>query len=93
VKGSSVKVNDKFKEVGTRTIDDRNRITIGEIFKGSSRVRMYKNDHGEVLLQPLVEIPASELWLFNNKKALESVKKGMKDASEGKISKLDPDDL
>ena len=93
MKGSSVKVNDKFEEVGTRSIDDRNRITIGEIFKGSSRVRMYKNDRGEVLLQPLVEIPASELWLFNNKKALKSVQKGLKDASEGKISKLNLDEL
>ena len=55
--------------------------------------RERKNDRGEVLLQPVVEIPASEAWLFRNKEAFESVKKGLKDASEGKISKLNLKDL
>jgi hypothetical protein len=44
-------------------------------------------------LQPVVEIPASEAWLFQNKEAFESVKKGLKDASKGKISKLNLKDL
>ena len=35
-----------------------------------------------------LKIPASEAWLFQNKEALEDVKKGLKDASEGKISKI-----
>jgi len=40
-----------------------------------------------------VEIPASELWLFQDKEALENVKKGLKDAAEGRISKLNLDEL
>jgi len=40
------------------------------------------------LIKPVVEIPASELWLFQNKEAFESVQKGLKEMSEGKISKL-----
>jgi len=83
-----LKIEDEFEEIDTRTVDDRNRLTLGELLKGSKRVRLYKNDRGEVLLQPVVEIPASEAWLFRNKEAFESVKKGLKDASEGKISKL-----
>jgi len=85
----TVKINDEFKEVDTRTIDDRSRLTLGELLKGSKRVRLYTNDRGEVLLQPVVEIPASELWLFKNKEALEHVKKGLKDAAEGRISKIE----
>ena len=88
-----LKIDDEFQKIDTRTIDDRNRLTLGELLKGSKRVRLYKNDRGEVLLQPVVEIPASELWLFQNKEALKSVQKGLKDASEGKISKLNPDEL
>jgi geranylgeranyl pyrophosphate synthase len=38
---------------------------------------------------PLIEIPASEMWLYKNKEALQSVQKGLEDAAEGKISKLD----
>ncbi len=88
-----LKIEDEFEEVATRTVDGRNRLTLGELPKGSKRVRVYKNDRGEVLLQPVVEIPASEVWLFKNEKALESVKKGLKEASEGKISKLKLEDL
>lgn len=90
---NNIKINDAFQEIGTRTMDDRNRLTLGEIFKGYKRVRLYKNDRGEVLLQPVVEIPASELWLFQNKEALESIQRGLKDASEGKITKLNLDEL
>jgi len=90
---NSVKVNEEFREIDTRTIDDRNRLTLGELLKGSKRVRLYKNNRGEVLLQPVVEIPASELWLFQDKEALESVRKGLKAAGEGRISKLNLDEL
>ena len=69
-------------------MDERNRLTLGEIFKDFKRIRLYKNDRGEVLLRPIVEIPASELWLFQNSEAFESVQKGLKDASEGKITKI-----
>ena len=88
MRGNVLKIEDEFKEIATRTIDDRNRLTLGELIKGSKRIRLYKNDRGEVLLRPVVEIPASEAWLFQNQEAFESVKKGLKDASEGKISKL-----
>jgi hypothetical protein len=90
---NSLKVNEEFKEIGTRAIDDRNRLTLGELLKGSKRVRLYKNNRGEVLVQPVVEIPASELWLFQHKEALENVKKGLQDVAEGRISKLNLDEL
>ena len=90
---NNIKISDDFQEVGTRTMDDRNRLTLGEIFKGYKRIRLYKNERGEVLLQPVVEVPASELWLFQNREALESVQRGLKEASEGKITKLNLDEL
>ena len=88
MQNTSVKINDEFQEIGTRTIDSRNRLTVGELVQGLKRVRVYKNKLGEILIKPVVEIPASELWLFQNKEAFESVQKGLKEMSEGKISKL-----
>ncbi len=93
MRGNVLKIEDEFEEVATRTIDERNRLTLGELPEGLKRVRIYKNDRGEVLLQPVIEIPASEAWLFRNEEALKSVKKGLKDASEGNISKLNLKDL
>lgn len=92
-KSNILKIQDEFEEIDTRTIDDRNRLTLGELVKGAKRVRLYRNERGEVLLQPVVEIPASEVWLFQNQEALESVKKGLKDISEGKISKVNPEEF
>jgi hypothetical protein len=88
----SIKKNE-FREIATKTIDKRNRITLGKYLDGCKRVRVYGNRKGEFLLQPVVEIPASELWLYENEEALDSVKKGLKQAKEGKISKLDLEDL
>ncbi|MDA8090228.1 MAG: hypothetical protein M0Z61_08430 [Nitrospiraceae bacterium] len=38
-------------------------------------------------------IPSPEKWLYKNKKALESVQKGLKQTAKGKISKLDLNEL
>ncbi|MGI9862294.1 hypothetical protein SDD30_13025 [Moorella naiadis] len=86
-------VNDTFYEIDTRKIDERSRVTLGDLFKGYKRVRLYKNDRGEVLLQPVVEIPASEVWLYENKESLAEVMKGLQDAAEGRISPLDLNEL
>ena len=50
---------------------------------------MYTNRFGQILLDPQVTIPASELWLFKNPDALASVKRGLADAAQGKVSKVD----
>jgi hypothetical protein len=55
--------------------------------------QVYSNEAGQILLDPQVLIPASEAWLFRNPKALASVKKGLADAAEGRISKIDLDEL
>lgn len=45
-------------------------------------------------LETLAEIiPSSEMWLYKNKEALESVHRGLKDAAEGRISRLDLNEL
>lgn len=38
-------------------------------------------------------IPSSETWLYKNRKALDSVQKGLKQAAKGKVTKLNLDDL
>jgi hypothetical protein len=93
MKANTLRVEDEFTEVDTRTVDDRNRLTLGELLEGAKRVRLYRNRRGEMLLQPVVEIPASEAWLFQNREALESVRKGLEEASKGKVTKLNLDEL
>jgi hypothetical protein len=54
---------------------------------------IYTNKFGQIVLDPQVTIPASELWLFKNPAALASVKRGLADAAQGKVSKVDLDTL
>jgi hypothetical protein len=51
--------------------------------------RIYRNRIGQILLDPQVTIPASEAWLFNNPKALASVRRGLANAARGKVSRVD----
>ncbi len=50
---------------------------------------IYRNSMGQILLDPQVTIPAAEIWLFNNQKALASVRRGLSDAARGRVSKVD----
>jgi hypothetical protein len=54
---------------------------------------IYKNSIGQIVLDPQVTIPASEMWLFNNKEALALVRQGLSDAAQGKVSKINLDEL
>ncbi|MBF0494365.1 MAG: hypothetical protein HQL28_04460 [Candidatus Omnitrophica bacterium] len=87
----SIHVEDDFEEVGSKTVDDRNRLVLGALQKTLEvkRVKVYVNSRGEILIRPMVEIPASESWLYENKKALASVKRGLEQSAKGKVKELD----
>jgi hypothetical protein len=54
---------------------------------------IYSNSIGQIILDPQVTIPASEAWLFNNPDALASVQRGLSDAAQGRLTKIDLDTL
>ena len=54
---------------------------------------IYSNSIGQIVLDPQVTIPASEAWLFNNPDAIASVRRGLSDAAQGRVSKVDLDAL
>jgi hypothetical protein len=71
-------------------LDSKKRITLGKL--APAEVSSYDaeiQENGVMILHPKVEIPAEELWLFKNKPALESVKRGLEESAAGKVSKLD----
>ncbi|MFC1846821.1 hypothetical protein ACFLYS_02030 [Chloroflexota bacterium] len=73
-------------------IRDNNLIKVADSIKPDAKKRVvlpkslvsegityhiYINSNKQILLDPQVTIPASELWLFRDKKALEMVEVGM----------------
>jgi hypothetical protein len=73
--------------LATKTVrpDAKGRITLGEMAKGVSSFKVTVDEDNRIILEPYSEIPAREKWLFDNAKALASVRRGMADAQEGRV--------
>lgn len=78
-----------MSQVKTIRPDSKGRITLGTFAKGVSSFSVHVDKSHRIILEPLVEIPAREKWLFENKFALNQVKKGIQDAATGKVTKKD----
>lgn len=75
------------RAVKTVRPDSKGRITLGNLAKGISSFAISRDEHNRIILEPFVEVPAREQWLFNNKTALNQVKQGLKDAAAGRVKK------
>ena len=55
-------------------------------FSRTARRSVPALDHfSDTLLEPFMEIPAGEKWLFDNKPALTAVKNGLSQAAQGRV--------
>jgi hypothetical protein len=64
--------------------DAKQRLSLGRAGSGGTAFNVYRNRLGQIVLDPVKAIPAYEAWLFENKKALASVKRGLTQAAEGR---------
>ncbi len=64
--------------------DAKGRIFLGALAKGVSSYTIIK-DQGRIILEPNIEIPAKEKWLWENKTALRQVTKGLKDSAASRV--------
>lgn len=62
--------------------DDKGRMNLGKQFANLNFL-VEVLESGKIVLQRAAIIPESELWLHNNKKAMASVQRGLKQAKEG----------
>ncbi|MFC1679839.1 hypothetical protein ACFL2T_06480 [Elusimicrobiota bacterium] len=77
-----------WEEVAEVKVDSQQRVALGrkvEIKGGYFRI--YQNDVGQIILDPMTMIPAHEAWLYKNKAALRSVEAGIAQAASGKLKK------
>ena len=65
--------------------DAKGRITLGKLAEGVSSYRARRQKDGKIVLEPFMEIPAEERWLWENKEALASLKRGIADARAGRL--------
>jgi hypothetical protein len=64
--------------------DSKGRIPLGRLTQGVSSFTV-TIEKDRIVLEPNVEIPAREKWLYDNKSALTKVKKGLQDSTAGRV--------
>jgi hypothetical protein len=79
-----------FHPVAEVTADDRNRIAFGKAgVHPGQRYAVSVNDDGAILLTPLASIPKRELPVWEDDQLRASVFRGLADAAESNIRRLD----
>lgn len=78
----------KFNHVTQVRPDSKGRVTLSRLADGVSSYNVLQDGDGRLLLEPMVEIPAREKWIFDHPEALKSVRRGLVDAKVGKIKSL-----
>jgi hypothetical protein len=64
--------------------DAKKRLSLGEALRGATAYNIYRNSLGQLILDPVKTVPASEMWLYENAQALASVKQGLRESAQGK---------
>lgn len=77
-------------------MDNKCRICLGNFLSKEERdqlssFRVSRQKDGKIVLDPLVEIPAREHWIYKKPEALASLMRGLDDAKEGRIVDSDID--
>ncbi|MDZ4754545.1 MAG: hypothetical protein SGJ11_08615 [Phycisphaerae bacterium] len=67
------------------TVDSKGRLTLGTAFANSTVLIEHRGD--DLVIRRTVVIPASEAWLYENPKALKSVRKGLAEAKARKLTR------
>lgn len=75
----------EFSMVAETHTDEKKRLILKKIKNPSTMYRIYENSQGQIILDPVVTIPASEAWLYKNTEALSSVRRGLREAAEGRL--------
>ena len=81
----------EFKPVTEVRIDAKHRITLGKVAGAVTSFKIYRNAHGQMILDPMVSLPAHEAWLFKNTRAAKLVKQGLEDAKQHRLVKAKED--
>jgi hypothetical protein len=84
-------MQDKFVPVGKEVEpDDRNRLALGCVLPPRSesiRYNVFRNQAGQILLDPVKSVPAREAWVHENPKRIKSIQRGIAQIEAGRVVK------
>lgn len=65
-------------------IDDRSRITLSKVLKPSEKITSFyaHREGNRIVLEPMVEIPAEQTWVWEDPELLTAFERGLKQKGE-----------
>lgn len=73
-------------------LDGKKRVTLGKLIsRETTFFEVEKQKDGTLILRPQTDLPEQELWIYKNKDAFKSLKKGLKDLKKGLTTKINSD--
>jgi hypothetical protein len=81
-----------WKDTGKETEPDgKRRVSLGAAvsLEPGIRYKILKNEAGQILLDPVKSVPAYEAWVWENPRHIASIQRGISQAEQGKLSKVD----
>lgn len=94
-KSQIIEVSEKFRSVGIKFLDSKNRFVLGDKVKKALLKRMKVDafevligEEGDVLLRPVANIPSKEAWVHQNPKAMKQIVEGLIQAQHGQVEKV-----
>jgi hypothetical protein len=80
---------DGFHPAAEADVDARRRVSLGKVGRAEhTRYQVLENDLGEILLVPLVSVPARELIVWEDAQVRSSLARGMEQAAAGQVTDL-----
>jgi hypothetical protein len=82
----------KWHDTGKETEpDNKHRVNLGPAVHTPQGVRykVFKNDAGQILLDPVKSVPAYEAWVWENPERIASIQRGIAQANAGKLVTID----
>lgn len=88
-------VKEEFKKLDTKQLDSKYRINLGKkiirYITSNFNVDSFEiliGKAGDILLRPVVNIPAREQWVYKKTDILKQIEKGLEEAKQGKTKEV-----
>ena len=95
IKNELIEVKEKFRSVGIKFLDSKNRFVLGDKVKKVLAKRMKVDafevligEDGDVLLRPIAHIPSKEAWVHQSPKVFQQVLEGLTQSAQGQTKKV-----
>ncbi|MFC1988464.1 hypothetical protein ACFLVJ_01350 [Chloroflexota bacterium] len=68
--------------------DSKNRVVLPkDLIQEGITYHIYVNKHAQIILDPQMIVPLSELWIYENRDIIDSIDRGMAQSANGKAIK------